>query len=177
MIENLDSCILPSDLLPFGLGTFLREQLVIWWRMLLKESHLFAITSLHLEVTPTGFNSFGLWFYLPFHLPIGLFGDWTACTCFCRIYLMGQSAGAHISACALLEQAIKESKEESISWRVSQIKAYFGLSGGYLLNLFLCAFWYTAIDLLIILNLNRYNLYNLVDHFHNRGLYRSIFLR
>ncbi|KAK4602232.1 hypothetical protein RGQ29_011326 [Quercus rubra] len=71
-----------------------------------------------------------------------------------RIYLMGQSAGAHISACALLEQAIKESepeKGESITWSVSQLKAYFGLSGGY-------------------------NLLNLVDHFNNRGLYRSIFL-
>jgi prenylcysteine alpha-carboxyl methylesterase len=46
---------------------------------------------------------------------------------------MGQSAGAHISACALVEQAIKESesgKGESISWSVSQLKAYFGLSGG-----------------------------------------------
>lgn len=68
-----------------------------------------------------------------------------------RIYLMGQSAGAHISACALLEQAIKESKGGSMSWSVSQIKAYFGLSGGY-------------------------NIPNLVDHFHGRGLYRSIFL-
>ncbi|GLT41185.1 hypothetical protein SLA2020_152680 [Shorea laevis] len=69
-----------------------------------------------------------------------------------RIYLMGQSAGAHISACALLEQAIKESGgKESITWSVSQLKAYFGLSGGY-------------------------NLFNLVDHFHNRGLYRSIFV-
>ncbi|XWS46444.1 hypothetical protein CRYUN_Cryun14cG0067100 [Craigia yunnanensis] len=68
-----------------------------------------------------------------------------------RIYLMGQSAGAHISACVLLEQAIKESRGEKITWTVSQIKAYFGLSGGY-------------------------NLFNLVDHFHNRGLYRSIFL-
>ncbi|OWM84679.1 hypothetical protein CDL15_Pgr027466 [Punica granatum] len=68
-----------------------------------------------------------------------------------RIYLMGQSAGAHIAACALIEQAIKESLGDSISWSVSQIKAYFGLSGGY-------------------------NLFNLVDHFHNRGLYRSIFL-
>ncbi|XP_062152040.1 isoprenylcysteine alpha-carbonyl methylesterase ICME-like [Alnus glutinosa] len=50
-----------------------------------------------------------------------------------RIYLMGQLAGAHISACALVEQAIKESesgKGESISWSVSQLKAYFGLSGG-----------------------------------------------
>ncbi|XP_044504507.1 isoprenylcysteine alpha-carbonyl methylesterase ICME-like isoform X3 [Mangifera indica] len=68
-----------------------------------------------------------------------------------RIYLMGQSAGAHISSCVLLEQAIKESTGESTSWSVSQLKAYFGLSGGY-------------------------NLFNLVDHFHSRGLYRSIFL-
>ncbi|XP_048318903.2 probable isoprenylcysteine alpha-carbonyl methylesterase ICMEL1 isoform X2 [Ziziphus jujuba] len=69
-----------------------------------------------------------------------------------RIYLMGQSAGAHIAACTLLEQAIKEAGEgERISWSISQIKAYFGLSGGY-------------------------NLLDLVDHFHNRGLYRSIFL-
>lgn len=69
-----------------------------------------------------------------------------------RIYLMGQSAGAHISACTLVEQAIKEAggEGESVSWSVSQIKAYFGLSGGY-------------------------NLLNLVDHFHKRGLYRSIF--
>ncbi|KAG6405571.1 hypothetical protein SASPL_133162 [Salvia splendens] len=68
-----------------------------------------------------------------------------------RVYVMGQSAGAHIAACALLEQAIKEALGEKTSWSVSQIKAYFGLSGGY-------------------------NLLNLVDHFHNRGLYRSIFL-
>ncbi|KAL0450228.1 UNVERIFIED_CONTAM: putative isoprenylcysteine alpha-carbonyl methylesterase ICMEL2 [Sesamum latifolium] len=68
-----------------------------------------------------------------------------------KIYLMGQSAGAHISACALLRQAVKESRGDNISWSVSQIKAYFGLSGGY-------------------------NLLKLVDHFHGRGLYRSIFL-
>ncbi|XP_076920132.1 putative isoprenylcysteine alpha-carbonyl methylesterase ICMEL2 [Bidens hawaiensis] len=68
-----------------------------------------------------------------------------------RIYLMGQSAGAHISSCALINQAIKESKGESVCWRASQINAYFGLSGGY-------------------------NLTNLVDHFDRRGLYRSIFL-
>ncbi|XP_047959584.1 isoprenylcysteine alpha-carbonyl methylesterase ICME-like [Salvia hispanica] len=68
-----------------------------------------------------------------------------------KIYVMGQSAGAHISSCALLQQAVKESKGESISWSASQINAYFGLSGGY-------------------------NLLKLVDHFHNRGLYRSIFL-
>ena len=50
---------------------------------------------------------------------------------FVRIFLMGQSAGAHIAACALLEQAIKEASEgESPSWSLSQIKAYFGLSGG-----------------------------------------------
>uniref|UniRef100_A0A453F460 Peptidase S9 prolyl oligopeptidase catalytic domain-containing protein n=1 Tax=Aegilops tauschii subsp. strangulata TaxID=200361 RepID=A0A453F460_AEGTS len=68
-----------------------------------------------------------------------------------RIYLMGQSAGAHISACALMEQAVKESSGQPISWSVTQIKAYFGLSGGY-------------------------NIHNLVDHFHQRGLNRSIFL-
>ncbi|CAM8919077.1 unnamed protein product [Rhodiola kirilowii] len=68
-----------------------------------------------------------------------------------KIYLMGQSAGAHIGACAIWEQAIKESKGERVSWRASQINAYFGLSGGY-------------------------NLFDLVEHFHNRGLYRSIFL-
>ncbi|XP_010925174.1 probable isoprenylcysteine alpha-carbonyl methylesterase ICMEL2 isoform X2 [Elaeis guineensis] len=68
-----------------------------------------------------------------------------------RVYLMGQSAGAHIAACTLLEQAIKEAAGESITWSVSQIKAYVGLSGGY-------------------------NMLNLVDHFHERGLYRSIFL-
>ncbi|GJM89830.1 hypothetical protein PR202_ga06052 [Eleusine coracana subsp. coracana] len=68
-----------------------------------------------------------------------------------QIYLMGQSAGAHIAACALVEQAQKESSGEQISWNVAQIKAYFGLSGGY-------------------------NIQNLVNHFHERGLYRSIFL-
>ncbi|XP_073139192.1 probable isoprenylcysteine alpha-carbonyl methylesterase ICMEL2 [Henckelia pumila] len=68
-----------------------------------------------------------------------------------KIYLMGQSAGAHISACVLLQQAVKESRGDAISWSVSQIRAYFGLSGGY-------------------------NLLKLVDHFHGRGLYRSIFL-
>lgn len=71
-------------------------------------------------------------FYLPFDLPIWSLSRVLNCN-FCRIYLMGQSAGAHIAACALLEQATKESKGESISWRVSQIKAYFGLSGGYYL--------------------------------------------
>jgi prenylcysteine alpha-carboxyl methylesterase len=44
---------------------------------------------------------------------------------------MGQSAGAHISSCALLEQATRETKNrDGVSWSVSQLKAYFGLSGG-----------------------------------------------
>ncbi|XP_043813329.1 probable isoprenylcysteine alpha-carbonyl methylesterase ICMEL1 isoform X3 [Manihot esculenta] len=78
-----------------------------------------------------------------------------------RIYLMGQSAGAHIAACALVEQAIKEASEgESVTWRASQIMTYFGLSGGVFPLTFA----------------NRYNLLNLVDYFHSRGLYRSIFL-
>lgn len=49
---------------------------------------------------------------------------------------MGQSAGAHIAACALVNQAIKESGAEECSWSVSQIKAYFGLSGGLVYNIF-----------------------------------------
>ncbi|KAK9105513.1 hypothetical protein Scep_022357 [Stephania cephalantha] len=69
-----------------------------------------------------------------------------------RVFLMGQSAGAHIAGCALVKQAVKEYRGEATSWSVTQLKAYFGLSGGY-------------------------NLGDLVDHFHNRGLYRSIFLR
>lgn len=47
---------------------------------------------------------------------------------------MGQSAGAHIASYALLEQAISEAgAEQRASWSVSQIKAYFGLSGGSVL--------------------------------------------
>ncbi|MCO5581765.1 hypothetical protein L7F22_035653 [Adiantum nelumboides] len=78
-----------------------------------------------------------------------------------RVYLAGQSAGAHLAACVLIEQAIKENKAENASkgkdsntkltWKASQLKAYFAISGGY-------------------------NLRVLVDHFHNRGLYRSLFL-
>eukprot|EP00252_Welwitschia_mirabilis_P011842 TRINITY_DN2631_c0_g1_i1.p1 TRINITY_DN2631_c0_g1~~TRINITY_DN2631_c0_g1_i1.p1 ORF type:complete len:208 (-),score=34.65 TRINITY_DN2631_c0_g1_i1:70-693(-) len=71
----------------------------------------------------------------------------------CRIYLMGQSAGAHIAACALVDKALKDaSSSEEVSWRTSQIQAFFGISGGY-------------------------NLVKLVEHFHRRGLYRSLFLR
>lgn len=83
-----------------------------------------------------------------------------------RLYLAGQSAGAHIAACALAEQARKESErgktgkeseeseqdEDGLTWKASQFKAYFGISGGY-------------------------NLYKLIDHFHRRGLYRNLFLR
>lgn len=78
-------------------------------------------------------NNFSLLIYL---LPYILysFSEHTvyfSYVCSCRIYLMGQSAGAHIAACTLLEQAIKECGEGgSTSWSVSQIKAYFGLSGG-----------------------------------------------
>ncbi|GJS06268.1 probable isoprenylcysteine alpha-carbonyl methylesterase ICMEL1 [Tanacetum coccineum] len=68
-----------------------------------------------------------------------------------RIYIMGQSAGAHIAACALVDQAIKESDPtQSTTWSVSQIKSYFGLSGGY-------------------------NLFNLANHLNTRGPYKSLF--
>ncbi|KAH7443711.1 hypothetical protein KP509_02G047600 [Ceratopteris richardii] len=81
-----------------------------------------------------------------------------------RLYLAGQSAGAHLAACALIEQAILENKaksvpeesqidmkEKELSWRATQFKAYFAISGGY-------------------------NLTKLINHFHERGLYRSLFL-
>ncbi|XP_076903114.1 putative isoprenylcysteine alpha-carbonyl methylesterase ICMEL2 [Bidens hawaiensis] len=69
-----------------------------------------------------------------------------------RIYLMGQSAGAHIAACALVEQAIKESNGIQTTWSIAQIKAYFGLSGGY-------------------------NMFNLAEHLHTRGPYKALFMR
>ncbi|KAJ7292329.1 hypothetical protein O6H91_Y284900 [Diphasiastrum complanatum] len=49
-----------------------------------------------------------------------------------RLYLAGQSAGAHLAACALIEQAKKEASEEipTLAWRASQFKAFLGISGG-----------------------------------------------
>ena len=58
--------------------------------------------------------------------------------------MAGQSAGAHLAACALVEQAIKEYRinkgtdargsvkgvEQELTWVASQFKAYFGISGG-----------------------------------------------
>lgn len=83
-----------------------------------------------MEVTLTGdklihflFFSYTIFFLLTIFFFLG--------ACFNRIYLMGQSAGAHISACALLELAIQESEQvDNASLKVSQLKAYFGLSGG-----------------------------------------------
>ncbi|KAG4951704.1 hypothetical protein JHK85_045571 [Glycine max] len=106
-----------------------------------------------------------------------------------RIYLMGQSAGAHIAACAIVEQAIKEAGEgESTSWSLSQIKTYFGLSGGVVVKNVISSpqvyFFVKSIDgdlhalrpVLTQTTNTRYNLFTLIDHFHSRGLYRSIFL-
>ncbi|KAJ4833257.1 hypothetical protein Tsubulata_005091 [Turnera subulata] len=101
-----------------------------------------------------------------------------------RIYLMGQSAGAHIAACTLLEQAIREARGDSITWSVSQLKAYFGLSGGILVATYQDDSESFKIHIEIDLSYNEfvkvsqfmYNLLNLVDHFNNRGLYRSLFL-
>ncbi|CAM6092189.1 unnamed protein product [Calypogeia fissa] len=69
-----------------------------------------------------------------------------------RVYLAGQSAGSHIAACALVNQAQIEieRKGETMTWRSSQIKAFLGVSGGY-------------------------NLPSLVDHFHKRGLFRTVY--
>lgn len=70
-----------------------------------------------------------------------------------RLYLAGQSAGAHLASCALLSQAKKEALEgrATVLWSPSLFKAFFGISGGY-------------------------NLTELVDHFHGRGFYKSLFL-
>lgn len=43
---------------------------------------------------------------------------------------MDQSADAHIGACVVVQQAVKESRGDGISWSVSQMNAYFGLSWG-----------------------------------------------
>lgn len=71
-----------------------------------------------------------------------------------RVYLVGQSAGAHLSTMAMLLQATCEANAadpQDLSWRASGLRAYLGISGGY-------------------------NLLDLVDHFHARGLSRSVFL-
>ncbi|XP_024524026.1 probable isoprenylcysteine alpha-carbonyl methylesterase ICMEL2 isoform X2 [Selaginella moellendorffii] len=70
-----------------------------------------------------------------------------------RLFLAGQSAGAHLSSCALIIQAKKQklNGRSRVMWTPSQFKMFFGISGGY-------------------------NLLELVDHFHQRGLYKSIFL-
>ncbi|KAI5055742.1 hypothetical protein GOP47_0029263, partial [Adiantum capillus-veneris] len=83
-----------------------------------------------------------------------------------RLYLVGQSAGAHLGACTLINQAKKEydtitmctSQEEIergeflLPWRASQFKGYIGISGGY-------------------------DLIKLADHFHGKGMNRNLFLR
>lgn len=68
------------------------------------------------------------------------------------VYLAGQSAGAHLAACALLMQAEKEITQDpaDLVWRSSQINACMAISGGY-------------------------NLTKLSEHFHKRGLYKQIF--
>ncbi|KAH8970699.1 hypothetical protein BDL97_02G102900 [Sphagnum fallax] len=49
-----------------------------------------------------------------------------------QLFLVGQSAGAHLSACALVSQAKKESEGDGtvLPWKASQFKAYMGISGG-----------------------------------------------
>lgn len=49
-----------------------------------------------------------------------------------RVYLAGQSAGAHLAACALLMQAEKEITQDpaDLVWRSSQINACMAISGG-----------------------------------------------
>ncbi len=64
-----------------------------------------------------------------------LTGDCTCCCCgkFGRLFLIGQSAGAHLSTCALVWQAVEESEEDGpvLPWKPSQFKAFMGISGGW----------------------------------------------
>eukprot|EP00246_Nothoceros_aenigmaticus_P012513 TRINITY_DN3924_c0_g1_i1.p1 TRINITY_DN3924_c0_g1~~TRINITY_DN3924_c0_g1_i1.p1 ORF type:complete len:238 (-),score=43.41 TRINITY_DN3924_c0_g1_i1:395-1108(-) len=70
-----------------------------------------------------------------------------------RIFLAGQSAGAHLAAHTLVRQAKRQSRSDHavLTWKSSDFNAFIGISGGY-------------------------NLCKLVNHFHKRGLYRSIFV-
>jgi len=73
-----------------------------------------------------------------------------------NVYLMGQSAGAHLSALALMRQveqtATGRRGSSSSRWSsLSSIKSFIGLSGGYMLDKILA------------------------EHFHKRGLYRQVF--
>ncbi|KAM0015211.1 putative alpha/beta hydrolase-3 [Helianthus debilis subsp. tardiflorus] len=123
--------------------------------MLHEASHMCAIISLNTVVIQTG--TFIICIFLGFKMRVAIRCVWIRnqgiFTFLTWIYLMGQSAGAHIAACALVEQAIKESDaKQTTTWSVSQIKAYFGLSGGY-------------------------NMFNLADHLNTRGPYKSLFMR
>jgi prenylcysteine alpha-carboxyl methylesterase len=50
----------------------------------------------------------------------------------CRVFLAGQSAGAHLAACALVKQAQKEGFEDptKLSWSSCKLKAFLAISGG-----------------------------------------------
>lgn len=70
-------------------------------------------------------------------MSILLRSSYSLLACLIRIYLAGQSAGAHLGACALLIQAKKQIRSEETSeepveltWKASQMNAYFALSGG-----------------------------------------------
>ena len=51
---------------------------------------------------------------------------------FPRICLVAQSAGAHISSLALLQQAEREMEggEEGVTWRALNLRTFVGISGG-----------------------------------------------
>jgi prenylcysteine alpha-carboxyl methylesterase len=73
-----------------------------------------------------------------------------------RIFLVGQSAGAHISSLVVLEQIKKEFKVsktpagiKSLKWQASCLRGWIGISGPY-------------------------NFQALASHLHRRGLYQSV---
>lgn len=73
-----------------------------------------------------------------------------------NIFLVGQSAGGHLTSLALLSQAIRENsgnfgfQGDTPSWSPASIRAFVGVSGAY-------------------------NLLELAEHLHQRGMYRDMF--
>lgn len=68
-----------------------------------------------------------------------------------RIFLVGQSAGAHLTALAMIKQGQKVKEGIQVEWTPDQLGGYIGVSGPY-------------------------NITQLVEHFNARGLYSSLFV-
>lgn len=68
-----------------------------------------------------------------------------------KIYLVGQSAGAHLTSLALIKQGERIKKGVDVDWKPHHLQGYVGVSGPY-------------------------NITQIVEHFNQRGLYSTLFL-